>query len=224
MARPMTERGDSMTDQPRRRARFGWTAALLATALAVPALAADHLDSPAVTAEPAADINDLYAFMAPADADKVVLVMTVFPQAGGDAAFSDAVNYTFHVRRSADGMSRDITCTFEADGSYSCAGPSGAVAAGTVGETANGDSIQAWTGLRDDPFFFDLRAFNNAVGADDEANPFCALAPEAGGNGDFFAGLNALAIVVEVRKEVLLQGEADNQVLSIWASTSRRGG
>ena len=197
------------------------TGALVA-ALAVPALAADHLDSPSVQAEPAADINDLYAFVAPDDPAKIILIMTVFPQAGADAAFSDAVNYDFHVSRMADGTDRDIRCTFEAAGTFACAGPSGAAASGNVGETAEGDSIKVFAGLRDDPFFFDLQAFQNAVGANPEANPFCALAPDAGGNGDFFAGLNALSIVLEVRKDIFLQDEAANQHLAIWASTSRR--
>jgi hypothetical protein len=42
--------------------------------------AADHMDAPAVTAEPAADINDIFTWMS-ADGANLNLVMTVFPSA-----------------------------------------------------------------------------------------------------------------------------------------------
>lgn len=198
----------------------------LACGLSGAAYAADHLDSPAVSEESAADINDLFAFVSPSDQDSIVLIMTVFPAAGADAMFSDAVQYTFNVRRAADGEVRSVDCTFEADGSYQCQGPAGAVASGTVnGEPAAGDSIRAWAGLRDDPFFFDFAAFQRTVGLTDEGAPFCLLDPERDEGTDFFAGLNTLAIVVEIRSEVFTQGlDEENDLLAIWAATTRRGG
>lgn len=42
------------------------------------AWAADHRDGPGVRADPAADINDVFAWMGPS-ANRVYLVMTVFP-------------------------------------------------------------------------------------------------------------------------------------------------
>ena len=63
---------------------YKWAALVAATcavtAVVSPRLArsADHLDSPAVKADPAADINDLYTWN---DGNNVVLAMTVFPAA-----------------------------------------------------------------------------------------------------------------------------------------------
>lgn len=203
--------------------RLRYAALALAT-ISTPALAADHLDSPSVTADASTDINDLFAFVSPSDPDKVVLIMTVHPLADRASKFSDAANYTFNVVRNADGVDRSINCTFTAL-TFACAGPagSGVMASGNIGQTASGDSITVYTGLKDDPFFFDLKAFQHTIGANPDANGFCLLDPDAGGNGDFFAGLNALSIVVEVRKEVFTQGNA-NEILAIWASTSRREG
>ena len=205
--------------------RMRTLAALALTTIGSSALAADHLDSPSVSEDASTDINDIFAFVSPSDPEKLVMIMTVHPIANADSKFSDAANYTFNVVRNADGVARSINCTFTAD-TFSCTGPegSGVVAAGNIGETAMGDSIMAYAGLKDDPFFFDLRAFRNVVGADADANAFCLLDPMAGGNGDFFAGLNALAIVVEVRKEVFVPADQANKILAIWASTSRKEG
>jgi len=198
-------------------------AALALATIGSPALAADHLDSPSVSEDASTDINDIFAFISPSDPEKLVMIMTVHPIADANSKFSDAANYTFNVTRNADNTPRNINCTFTA-ATFTCEGPEGAgvVATGNIGETASGDSITAYAGLKDDPFFFDLRAFRNVVGADAEANPFCLLDPAAGGNGDFFAGLNTLAIVIEVRKEVFVPADQANKVLAIWASTSRK--
>ena len=44
-----------------------------------PGFAADHLDTPLVRNDPAADINDVYTFVNPNDSDELILVMTVSP-------------------------------------------------------------------------------------------------------------------------------------------------
>ncbi len=72
--------------------------AIVATPAVV--LAADHIDSPAATADPSADITDLYAWMSP-DAAMLNLALGVNPFAGGDAQFSDATQYAFHINSSA---------------------------------------------------------------------------------------------------------------------------
>ncbi|HMC94667.1 MAG TPA: DUF4331 family protein, partial [Polyangia bacterium] len=54
--------------------------------------AADHRDGPAATADPAADITDVYAWMS-ADKTKVDLVMDVYPNAPAGAMFSDQTLY-----------------------------------------------------------------------------------------------------------------------------------
>lgn len=196
-------------------------AALALVCFGAPALAADHLDSPSVTADGSTDILDFYAFVSPADDAKLTLIMTVSPFAAADATFSDAADYTFWISTQSDSVYA-VNCHFTGD-SFTCDAGNGISATGNLDARADGDSISAWAGMRDDPFFFDLPAFQNAIGANDEANPFCLLNPEAGGNGDTFAGQNVNAIVVEVRSEVFLGGE-ESGVLAIWATTSRRGG
>jgi hypothetical protein len=187
------------------------------------AWAADHLDGPGVQADPAADINDVYAFVSPENPNRVIVIMTVFPQAGANAAFSDAVEYRFNIQRmGGDNARRDFVCTFGADDAYTCAGPSGVSASGTVGGgTAMGDSIRAWAGLRDDPFFFDLNGFLNVVGKNPDADPLCRVQGDDTGT-DFFAGLNTLAIVLEIDRAALWASEQEPQ-LRVWGSTARMG-
>lgn len=186
-----------------------------------PALAADHLDSPSVEADGSTDILDFYAFITPGDANKLTLIMTVSPFAAENATFSDAADYTFWVTTADDSLYA-VNCHFTVD-TFTCEAGGGVSASGNIGMRADGDSISAWAGIADDPFFFDLPAFQNAIGANPDANPFCLLDAEAGGNGDTFAGQNVNGIVVEVRHEIF-SPDPENPVISIWATTSRRGG
>lgn len=196
--------------------------AVFATVLcaALPAFAADHADGPGVAGEPAADILDFYAFMAPDDADRVVLIMTVSPFAGADATFSDAVNYTFWVTQAGGGNTMQVNCTFDAE-NVSCTGPGGAQATGAIGANVDGDSMQVFAGLRDDPFFFDLTAFQNTVGGA-EADLFCLL-DENREAADALAGQNALGLVISMPKAALTADGAQ-PLLQVWAATTRREG
>src|SRR5712664_1410692 len=86
----------------------------------------DHNNSPRGVAEPAIDIGDAYVFPSPSRPGRLVLVMTVFPNAQPGALFSDAVSYRFRVRPvsiPAGGPGSgfevgtdeyDVTCTFPA--------------------------------------------------------------------------------------------------------------
>src|SRR5271166_5492417 len=63
-------------------------------------LASDHLDGPRTTANPQADIADVFAFTSPENPTHVVLAMTVTPFASvADAGFASDVDYVFRVRR-----------------------------------------------------------------------------------------------------------------------------
>src|SRR5262252_10139426 len=59
----------------------------------------DHFSGPRALADPAADLTDLYAFLAPDNPQRLVVVMDVFGKAGPGAVFSDAVIYRFRFRR-----------------------------------------------------------------------------------------------------------------------------
>ena len=216
--------------------------AILATAAAAIPLAtfaADHTDAPGATAAPEADVLDLHAWMS-SDANNVILSMTVQPFAMATTEFSDAVQYVFHVNSSAGyGMAQtetNIICEFDDAQVASCwVGAEEFVtgdASDTAGITNDSGSVKVFAGLRNDPFFFDLTGFNNAVGAVIQAAPGLEMDAEGcpmvdqttsdtvvgllGANGDTLAGANALAIVVEVDKTLLTGG---GDTLGVWAST-----
>ncbi len=62
------------------------------------AIGSDHIDGPRTTAEPAADLTDLFAFRSPEHTDRTVLIANIFAFAGDSAFFSNAVNYTIAMR------------------------------------------------------------------------------------------------------------------------------
>lgn len=145
-------------------------AAVVAAALMLPggARGADHLDSPAAVAEPAADITDLYAWMS-ADASKLNLILNWGHNMPATAMFSDAVVYVFHVTSmasygAADKQETQILCKFFARTSFECwAGGeylTGAIAAPI--ESAS-KRMRAFAGRRNDPFFFELVGFQETV-------------------------------------------------------------
>jgi hypothetical protein len=59
----------------------------------------DHVDGPRSIGEPAADLTDFFAFTSPEDPARTVLGACVFPSAGEDAMFSNAIDYSIAVRR-----------------------------------------------------------------------------------------------------------------------------
>src|SRR5947208_10213141 len=76
-----------------------------------PVLASDHLDTPTVIADPAADIGDLYAWTS-ADGKRLNLVMDIVAH-----QFSDKLQYIFHVdsgkRFGETSATTTIVCTFD---------------------------------------------------------------------------------------------------------------
>lgn len=146
------------------------------------ALAADHKDGPAVNADPAADINDLYSFV---DGGALVVAMTTLPAAGLGSAFSDQVQYIFHTTSGAAFGSMtstlDVVCTFDAAQIITCLageGPGAPVLDRAVGDASSpaglpgeNGKITVFAGLRKDPFFFNLEGFNAAVSMFNNAVP-----------------------------------------------------
>jgi hypothetical protein len=173
--------------------------------------AADHLDGPAVSADPAADINDVYAFVNPNDSGELILAASVMPLATQQSQFSNVVEYQFHVQNTAGGSPAEtISCRFRGK-AVICKGPQGTQVAGPIGRVNEKDGLRVFAGLRDDPFFFDLLAFRQTV---------MTLAPQFTNPGnDFFDGLNALAIVIGIDSSLL--AEEDASVLQVYASTRR---
>lgn len=215
-----------------------------------PAPAADHRDGPGVRADPAGDINDVFAWMS-ADASRVQLAMTVFPFATAEARFSDSVQYVFHVNSGpafggTTGAETNLICTFDRAQAIRCqVGDS--VASGDASDPAGVASadgrLRVFAGLRNDPFFFNLNGFQRtarivagAAGgltfdpagcpALDEATAQALVQqlqsePDGAPATDEFRGANTLAIVAAVDKSLLT---ANGPILAVWGSTNRAGG
>jgi hypothetical protein len=236
--------------------RLGRTLCALALLFAPFAHAADHLDGPVASADPASDITDVFAWTS-ADGTKLNLVMDVFPSATTASKFSDATQYVFHTSsRSAFGQaataSEDIVCTFDTTQKISCWAGSEYVtgdASAAAGISSSDGKLHVFAGLRDDPFFFNLDGFKdaaadvksavaaNALPAPDPAGCFNLGDPGTSGTiantlvadlthtshgaappVDHFAGMNVLAIVIQVDLSIVNQG---GPVVSVWGSTNR---
>ena len=226
-----------------RKAVFTATAVLgvLATPIA---RAADHLDSPATSASAAADITDVYAWMA-ADGQHLNLVVNVSPLATTASTFSDAVQYAIHVDSGAafgaTTVTTEIIATFDADGRVQVWVGDDAYVKGDASDAGGigNDELRVLTGLRNDPFYFNLEGFVDAVtfvvnsGGGLTAN--ADGCPDTTGIGlsqvldrlmstnhgadpaeDFFLGANVLSIVVQVDVSLVNGG---GNFLAVWAST-----
>jgi hypothetical protein len=229
------------------RACVGLVGLTAVAAFATPAIAADHRDGDGVKADPAADINDVYAFM---DSDDVVLAMTVSPFADANTKFSDATQYVWHVNKypafnptGAAAGSANVICQFDAAQQIECwIGTADYVkgdASGSTGLASESGKFTVFAGLRADPFFFFLgdmtKGFNGAraavmaaVGGGLALNPNgCPILADASGiralltasmpSDNNFATANTLAIVIRADKSLFV--DATNNYFSVYAST-----
>ena len=221
-----------------------WLAALVAAGLLpATAWAADHTDGPAVIADPAADINDVYTFLSD-DFQNLNIIMTLFPGADNGSEFSDQVQYVMHVESAGSigallpQTETNIICQFDA-GTIECwAGDTEYVtgdASDEAGITSDSGDLRVFAGLRNDPFFFKLAGFNmaretvrDAAGAltfDEngcpgiDADTSAALIGMLQSGEDFFSPLDTLAIVVQVPVSLVNPG---GDILGIWGSTHAR--
>lgn len=219
----------------------------VSTAGVVALRAADHVDSPAASGAPDADITDVLAWMS-ADASKVNLVMDWFPNAPSASKLAANVLFTFHVTSKATfaattSTETTVICAFDAAENLSCwvgnadfvSGPKNA------NNTSASGKVMAFAGIKDDPFFFNLTGFKNVVSAVTAAAP--SLTFDAAGcpaldattsttlvnqlktgtagaaAANDFAGQNIQTIVLQVDKSLLTGG---GPILGVWASTNRR--
>ena len=180
----------------------------------------DHFSGPRAIAGPAGDICDLYAFPSPEQPGRLVLVMDVLPRATASACFSDAIVCRFRLRPltiAANGglptfaVGADefiFDCTFDAasarDGATPiqrghCTPPAGEPVGFQVHDERGGgsDGVRVYAGLRSDPFFFDLPAYQESVRRGQLAFK------HTGSNS--LAGFNVLSVVVETECASLLR-------------------
>jgi hypothetical protein len=229
-----------------------WVAGLATMALAFGgqlALAADHIDGPQAAADPSADITDAFAWMTP-DTSKVILVMDLTRNADVESKFSDSVQYVFHTTSSASfggtpSSDVPVICQFDPQQRVECwAGDEAYVtgdASSLSGITSRNGKLRVFTGLRNDPFFFNLPGFRATARLVTEAAPSLTFdaagcpavdaatstalvtqlhsAPDGGPALDGFANFNVIAIVLEVDKSILTK---NGPILSVATATYRR--
>ena len=207
--------------------RFALSAASALTALlmaaGMPAVAADHRDSPVVDDDPAADINDVYMFRDPNDTTKLVLVLSTYPlenprfatsyqydpdvifQIGfdlnGDGVSDKLVTAQFSPLANGAGSLQTVTITL----------PSGKKITGNVTQPTiqapepaatiiSQGGVKVFAGPRDDPFFFDLIGFSRVVAKINATSVNGGpgqVDPTLFTHKDSFAGFNVQALVIE---------------------------
>jgi hypothetical protein len=160
-----------------------------------PAHGSDHQDSPAVVAQPGADITDLYVFPSPHNPYNIVLAMDIHPliPAGmsQNVSLDPGVLYQFKLSHGNLGTKAPADTAFQfiahgngANQTISMFDERGAPLSGpsTLGHplgtfalnarrTELDDGIVAYAGPRADPFFFDLFQFFSILPDRNYSNP-----------------------------------------------------
>lgn len=209
--------------------------------------ASDHQDTPEVELNPRMDINDVYAFPG-SSADRVAIVMTTSsPIAGQNASFDPNLLYQLKVDNTGDGV-EDLVFQLTFDGGNGAAqqvtlrGPaapamtgnrsmmvtSGPTLTGSVGQVlGNPGGTQLFVGLRADPFFIDLEQFFKIVpdrrpSTGPLSTPLTQQATSFRNPGvDLLRPFNALAIVIELPKSMLVSSTSADAKFGIWGTISR---
>lgn len=198
------------------------------------AWAADHAESPAADLDRAADIADIFVFHAPDRPGRVVAALTFggrpAPRSRIDVEYCDRdVLYTVHVDKDADDRSDlDILLRYGRDNGGRCGlrlqNVPGAGATAFDGPTetvfSSPSGLRAFSGRRDDPFFFDPQGLGATLMtfSGDPDNPTGELRFDRTRDG--FGGRNITAAVFEMDEEALAAG-ASSRRLRFWATTAR---
>ena len=188
--------------------------------------AADHLDPPGRTdpdsggMDRSADIADLFAWHSE---NSVVLALTYdgpsAPTLSQGLPCDRNVLYGMHISNDDDQEAEfDIWARYAKDDAGRCfvslEGVPGAGSdpiSGPAERTLYAKSVTAFTGLRDDAFFFDLQGFRET---------FSTGSIKMIDDRDSFAGQNTAAIIIEFPLVAISPGGED---FRIWATTSRIG-
>lgn len=197
-------------------------------------IAADHIDAPAVTNQ-STDITDLYVFRGE-NPDNLVFVANtkglLSPGATASAKFDDNTLIEFNIDNNGDNVEDLVIQCISKNGQMRVYGPTVPRMTGTssminindftaqVEITPYGQpaiiseqkGVKVFAGPRDDPFFFDLVAFQNILAGNASGfnNP----------GSDTFAGTNVLGLVVEIPKSML----GGSGSLNVWVETKKRSG
>jgi len=208
-------------------------AALLGIATFV-AIAADHIDAPAV-AGGTSDITDFYAFRGE-NTSNIAFVASVqgllSPGNTAGASFDENVMLEINIDTDGDNVEDLVIQAIPRDGQMYFFGPTApsqtglntnfsstsTTNAGVVDITKYGESaivketggMKFFAGPRDDPFFFDFNQYTAIING------------EAGGfnspGDDTFAGSNVLSVVVEVPKSMI----GGSETINTWVESKRK--
>jgi hypothetical protein len=203
--------------------------------------ASDHLDTPTVIANPQADIGDVYAWTS-ANGRQLNLIMDIVGR-----TFSDQLQYTFHIdsgkKFGKTTATTSIVCRFAAPKAVECqvAGVDHASgdASGPEGLQGRKHRFRVFAGLRDDPFFNNVKgtraayqtaiaAMKNGAGRDAAGCPsFDQTTSQAilyqwrhtdgGPPTNLLAGWTASSIVVSIDLDVVTRG---GEMLAVWSTTA----
>ncbi len=204
--------------------------------------ASDHLDTPTVIADPAADIGDIFAWTS-SDGKRLNLVMDIVAH-----QFSDRLQYVFHVdsgksfgKTTATTL---IVCRFDVAGVAECwVGDVDYVhgdASNTSGIEGKNRRFRLFAGLRDDPFFNNVKGTREAYGVAGSAMKQGTPVDRAGcpqfdgatshsildtwrhtGGGaaqNFLAGWKSSSIVISIDLDVLAKG---GDLLAVWGAVHK---
>ena len=210
--------------------------------------AADHADGDAAGGDPPADIADFYAWHTDNDTVVFIMTFNGLMEGGSDPVYDGGVLYTFNVNDAAtvdetlnnwddnqdpQDATQQIHVRFGQNGleewGVQVIGASDDPIVGAVDTNIEDQGVRVFAGQREDPFFFDFEGFNNTAAnlvddaealdiAFDGVIAFLELDKEITGPADFFAGLNVMAIVVEVPDEAF---GGDDGFFQTWATTGR---
>lgn len=187
--------------------------------------AADHSEAPLADHDRPADIGDVYAFLDPADNTKVVFAFTVVgfivpAENSNQGSFDSHVRYRLELEETGDAVAdRFIDITFSertsrtAPQTATIVLPNGAsvTAMTTVPSQAAtpptrvvtndaATGVSFFAGVADDPFFFDIPAFNRFVAS---VQAGAADVTQLDRGRDSFAGYNTMGVAVGVPLSML---------------------
>jgi Domain of unknown function (DUF4331) len=205
-------------------------------------IASDHLDTPTVISDSAADIGDVFAWTS-SDGRRLNLVMDVVAR-----QFSDRLLYVFHVDSGKHfdktTATTSIVCRFDAANAAECwAGHADYVhgdASDPRGIEGKNRRFRVFAGLRDDPFFNNVKgtramyevaltALKGGTPVDDAGCPGFDQATsrsildtwrhtDGGPAANFLAGWRSSSLVISIDLDVVSTG---GSFLAIWGAVHK---
>ena len=213
-------------------------------------VASDHQDTPLVEFSPRYDVNDVYAFPAPGNPSRTVLVLgtssPITPAQTPSFTFGTKDQELYQIKIDNTGDAQEdlvfqITFTGKAGKQkVTLRGPVKPNSVGTMNTLVGGKQIKGYTntvidadgiklfaGPRDDPFFIDLEAFFRILpDRKPESGPLSTITQgpltfrPVGQAVDFVRGFNDMAIVIELPTSAIAN-PATNGRFGVWGTTSR---